>query len=171
MPVDDYLESWIFSACTNVVNECEPVANHIATSNPDMTPMYNAAKADLLILARKQLDKIGVKHGHLPDVNPFNMNMDKKSPEQKRFSSSEVISADKEPMTNQKLREAAVSSEAFDKMYMVSVSIIAIRHDMVIYSLSFQALSTRAIKGYDLSNRVRSALWVHGDIASFKLYV
>ncbi|KAJ2960306.1 hypothetical protein NQZ79_g4345 [Umbelopsis isabellina] len=148
MPVDDYLESWIFSACTNVVNECEPVANHIATSNPDMAPMYNAAKADLLILARKQLDKIGVKHGHLPDANPFNMHMDKKSPEQKRFSLSEVNSANKEPMTNQKLREAVVSSEAFDKMYM--------------------ALSTRAIKGYDLSNRVRSALWVHGDIASFK---
>ncbi|KAM3584023.1 hypothetical protein VKS41_003991 [Umbelopsis sp. WA50703] len=148
MPAEDYLESWIFSACTNVVNECEPVANHIATSNPDMTPMYNAAKADLLILARKQLDKIGVKHGHLPDVNPFNMHVDKKNPGHKRFSSSEVDSAKKEPMSNQKLREAVVSRDAFDKMYM--------------------ALSTRAIKGYDSSNRVRSALWVHSDIAFFK---
>lgn len=55
MPVEDYLESWIFSACTNVVNECEPVANHMATGNPDILAIYNAAKADLLILARKQV--------------------------------------------------------------------------------------------------------------------
>lgn len=147
MPVEDYLESWIFSACTNVVNECEPVATHIATGNPDILPMYNAAKADLLILARKQLDKIGVKHGHLPDTTPFNMHMDKKVNKNKRFS-SEADNGKKEPMTNQKLREAVLSRDAFDKMYM--------------------ALSTRAIKGYDLSNRVRSALCAHGDIASFK---
>ncbi|CAO3675315.1 unnamed protein product [Umbelopsis vinacea] len=147
MPVEDYLESWIFSACTNVVNECEPVANHMATGNPDILAIYNAAKADLLILARKQLDKIGVKHGHLPDTTPFNMHIDKKVNKNKRYS-TESESVKKEPMTNQKLREAVVSRDTFDKMYM--------------------ALSTRAIKSYDLSNRVRSALCAHGDIASFK---
>ncbi|KAH8547567.1 trafficking protein particle complex subunit 10 [Umbelopsis sp. PMI_123] len=147
MPVEDYLESWIFSACTNIVNECEPVANHIGISNPEILPIYNAAKADLLILARKQLDKLGVKHSHLPDTTPFNMHSDKGANTKKRFSSG-VEGAQKEPMTNQKLREAVVSRDVFDKMYM--------------------ALSTRAIKGYDQSNRVRSALCAHGDIAAFK---
>jgi hypothetical protein len=59
MPVEDYLESWIFSACTNIVNECEPIATHLATGNPEILPIYNAAKADLLILARKQVSLVG----------------------------------------------------------------------------------------------------------------
>lgn len=66
-----------------------------------------------------QLDKIGVKHGHLPDTTPFNMHIDKKVNKNKRYS-TESESVKKEPMTNQKLREAVVSRDTFDKMYMVS---------------------------------------------------
>jgi len=47
------------------------------------------------------------------------MHIDKSVNTKKRFSSGVEV-AEKEPMTNQKLREAVVSREAFDKMYMVS---------------------------------------------------
>lgn len=47
------------------------------------------------------------------------MHIDKSVNKKKRFSSGVEVT-EKEPMTNQKLREAVVSREAFDKMYMVS---------------------------------------------------
>jgi hypothetical protein len=47
------------------------------------------------------------------------MHIDKKVNKNKRYS-TESESVKKEPMTNQKLREAVVSRDTFDKMYMVS---------------------------------------------------
>jgi hypothetical protein len=104
------------------------------------------------------------------------MHSDKGANTKKRFSSG-VEGAQKEPMTNQKLREAVVSRDVFDKMYMVSrlqclsnpsSSPFKVARNTD-YNIKLQALSTRAIKGYDQSNRVRSALCAHGDIAAFKL--
>ncbi|KAI8062176.1 trafficking protein particle complex subunit 10 [Gongronella butleri] len=134
-----FLESWVFSACMNVVNECEPVAVQLATSNPDFIPPYNAVKADLLLTARRQLDKLGVLQGHLPSTPPFAIHLESHTDTDKPSESG---------ITNQKLIEALTSVNAFDKMYM--------------------ALSTRAIKSYDASSRARAALSVHGDIAALK---
>ncbi|ORX57413.1 hypothetical protein DM01DRAFT_1334038 [Hesseltinella vesiculosa] len=134
-----FLESWVFSACMNVVNECEPVAIQLAANDPEFIVPYNAVKADILLCARRQLDKLGVLQGHLPDTPPFAIHLDPRA-------SKEAPAAG--GITNQKLLEALTSVDAFDKMYM--------------------ALSTRAIKSYDASGRSRAGLSVHGDIASLK---
>ncbi|KAI7906306.1 trafficking protein particle complex subunit 10 [Cokeromyces recurvatus] len=127
---EHFLESWVFSACMNVVNECEPLGED--------DKAYHAVKADLLLTARRQLDKLGVKWGHLPNTEPFSIYMTEDNSENN----------DKIAITNPKLLEAMASLEAFDKAYM--------------------GLSTRVIKCYDQSNRARAALSVHGDIAALK---
>ncbi|OAD74957.1 hypothetical protein PHYBLDRAFT_186589, partial [Phycomyces blakesleeanus NRRL 1555(-)] len=142
---DDFLESWVFSACMNVVNECEPLCPQLAAMDSGFTKPYSAVKSDLLLTARRQLDKLGVKHGSLPNTIPFSIYLDikptLKSPSQGDLSPKGTI-------TNQNLLEAISSVESFDKMYM--------------------ALSTRATKGYIISNRSKAALSVHGDIAALK---
>ncbi|KAI8372825.1 trafficking protein particle complex subunit 10 [Radiomyces spectabilis] len=135
---DNFLESWVFSACINVVNECEPLSVQIAAADPPFLIPYNAVKADLLLTARRQLDKLGLKYHHLPNTPPFSI-----------YTTSENEEPSSPPsITNPKLLEAVDSLEAFDKIYM--------------------GLSTRAIKSYDASYRPRAALNVHGDIAALK---
>ncbi|KAI8148730.1 trafficking protein particle complex subunit 10, partial [Fennellomyces sp. T-0311] len=101
---------------------------------------------DLLVdnFVESWLDKIGIKHKHLPSTEPFSIYLDTKPSEEMTKSPRKS----KGPVTNEKLLEAINSVEAFDKMYM--------------------ALSTRAIKSYDASYRPRAALTVHGDIAALK---
>lgn len=140
---ENFVESWVFSACMNVVNECEPLSSQLIVNNTDLVVPYNAVKADLLLTARRQLDKIGVKCGHLPMTDPFSIYMN-------RTEATKTPNPDepKKSITNVKLLEAIESIEAFDKTYM--------------------GLSTRAIKSYDASFRSRAALNVHGDIAALK---
>ncbi|KAF7731993.1 hypothetical protein EC973_007098 [Apophysomyces ossiformis] len=143
--IENFAESWVFSACMNVVNECEPYYAHLSAADPTFTSRYNAVKADLLLTARRQLDKLGAKHGHLPNTAPFSIYLEVSK---KDSPSVDNVNAPKGQITNQKLVEAISSVEAFDKMYM--------------------ALSTRSIKSYDASSRSRAALTVHGDIAALK---
>ncbi|KAI9318228.1 trafficking protein particle complex subunit 10 [Dichotomocladium elegans] len=140
--VDNFVESWVFSACMNIVNECEPLSVNLAANDPNFIVPFNAVKADLLLTARKQLDKLGVKYHHLPDTAPFSIYIDTMLPKQPKSGIA------RGNMTNQKLLEAIDSVDAFDKMYM--------------------ALSARAIKSYDASHRPRAAVTVHGDIAGLK---
>ncbi|GAA5815085.1 hypothetical protein MFLAVUS_008591 [Mucor flavus] len=139
---ESFVESWVFSACMNVVNECEPLFAQLVSGNTDLIVPYNAVKADLLLTARRQLDKIGIKCKHLPMTDPFSIYVD--HVDQKCLGPEES----QKHITNVKLLEAIASVEAFDKTYM--------------------GLSTRAIKSYDVSYRSRAALNVHGDIAALK---
>ncbi|KAI8089523.1 trafficking protein particle complex subunit 10 [Halteromyces radiatus] len=142
-----FLESWVFSACMNVVNECEPFSAQMAAIDPDFISTYSAVKADLLLTARRQLDKLGVQQKHLPNTAPFSIYLDTQIPPNNETTTLDDSKTSND-ITNQKLLEAIDSVDAFDKMYM--------------------ALSTRAIKSYDSSGRSRAALGVHGDIAALK---
>ncbi|CAO3578607.1 unnamed protein product [Absidia cylindrospora] len=146
-----FLESWVFSACMNVVNECEPFSAQMATTDVSFVRPYSAAKGDLLLTARRQLDKLGVRQNHLPNTAPFSVYLDSQLESGQEAATPEDPSTNSlkgDDITNQKLLEAVTSVDAFDKMYM--------------------ALSTRAIKSYDASGRSRAALSVHGDIAALK---
>lgn len=53
---DNFVESWVFSACMNVVNECEALSAQVITQHPELAVPYNAVKADLLLTARRQVN-------------------------------------------------------------------------------------------------------------------
>lgn len=70
-----------------------------------------------------KLDKLGVKHEHLPNTPPFSIYLDLSS-NGKKSPASEGADAPKESITNQKLLEAIGSVDAFDKMYMVCLLLL-----------------------------------------------
>lgn len=111
---ESFVESWVFSACMNVVNECEPLFAQLVANNTDLIVPYNAVKADLLLTARRQLDKIGIKCKHLPLTDPFSIYIN-------HVENAQSLNPDepKKHITNVKLLEAIESVEAFDKTYMV----------------------------------------------------
>lgn len=53
--MENFLESWVFSACMNIVNDCEPLSAQLAATDPSILVPYNAVKADLLLTARRQV--------------------------------------------------------------------------------------------------------------------
>ncbi|KAF9906523.1 hypothetical protein EC991_000530 [Linnemannia zychae] len=140
---DNFLESWIYSACMCIVNECDETVP-LSTDDPHLMVMLDGAKAELLQMARQQLDKLGMQHGRLPKELPFTMSLgnDGLNPP----ANSEEV--ERKPMSKD-LLDAVSTDETFDALYM--------------------SVSARAIKGYDGSGRHRSSLLLHGDVAALQL--
>jgi hypothetical protein len=51
---DNFLESWIYSACMCIANECDETIP-LSTDDPHMMVMLDGAKAELLQMARQQV--------------------------------------------------------------------------------------------------------------------
>ncbi|CAG8469022.1 1642_t:CDS:10 [Racocetra fulgida] len=117
---EHFLESWIYSSCMSVVSECEELAP-LTSLDESTSSAFNAAKGELLDLARKQLDKLGIHYGHLPAALPFTTALDEVSlPTSPASPSSESESKKKFSITNEELKGAIESedSAAFDLLYL-----------------------------------------------------
>ena len=71
-----WIESWIFSAALDVVEQCQAWliqrGGPSSTSTDDqLSPAFHSNKSELLHVARRQLDRIGIEAGHLPPTEPF----------------------------------------------------------------------------------------------------
>ncbi|CAG8497762.1 1816_t:CDS:10, partial [Acaulospora morrowiae] len=146
---EHFLESWIYSSCMSVVNECEELFS--LTSLDDHTLMaFNAAKGELLDLARKQLDKLGIYYGHLPDSLPFITALGEATPP--TLPDLENENKKKFTITNKELKEAIESADysQFDLLYL--------------------SLTNRALKAYEGSTRVRSSYRLSGDVAALQFH-
>ncbi|KAF9291883.1 hypothetical protein BGZ68_001437 [Mortierella alpina] len=140
---ENFLESWIYSACMCIVNECDETVP-LALNDPHMMVMLDGKRAELLQLARQQLDKLGIQYNRLPKELPFTMSL---GYDDSTTASSEDI--EKKPMSKG-LLDAVSTNESFDALYM--------------------SVSARAIKGFDASGRHRSSLLLHGDVAALQYH-
>ncbi|CAG8444801.1 5577_t:CDS:10 [Ambispora gerdemannii] len=142
-----FLESWIYSSCMSVVDECE----ELAPSNDfeeEALIAFNTSKGELLDLARKQLDKLGIYYGHLPSDIPFITALS-------HFPSSQLNNHDEETtkapvITNADLVTALQSAESFDILYL--------------------RITNRALRAYEASTRTRSLLRLQGDVAALQFH-
>ncbi|EST05702.1 TRAPP II complex, TRAPPC10 [Kalmanozyma brasiliensis GHG001] len=71
-----WIESWIFSAALDVVEQCQAWliqrgGQSSVTADDQLSPAFQSNKSELLDVARRQLDRIGVEAGHLPASEPF----------------------------------------------------------------------------------------------------
>ncbi|GBC05869.1 hypothetical protein RclHR1_06490004 [Rhizophagus clarus] len=141
-----FLESWIFSSCMSVVNECEELAP-LTSMDDSNTIAFNAAKGELLDLARKQLDKIGIFYDHLPASLPFTTSLNETiptSPNEDNETKKKFV------ITNKELQEAIDSQNDFDVLYL--------------------SLTNRALRAYEGSARLRSLLRLQGDVAALHFH-
>ncbi len=70
---NQWVESWIFSAALDVVEQCQAwlMLRGGAASDDQLSPAFSSNKSELLDVARRQLDRIGIEAGHLPSSEPF----------------------------------------------------------------------------------------------------
>ncbi|KAK3812068.1 MAG: hypothetical protein J3Q66DRAFT_51577 [Benniella sp.] len=141
---ENFLESWIYSACMSIVDECEEVFP-FTNDDPHRNQMLlDGAKAELLLLARQQLDKLGIQYNRLPNELPFVMSLSYH--DTNALINDEV---ERKPMSKT-LLDAVSSDESFDSLYM--------------------SVSARAINGFDGCGRHRSSLLLHGDVAALQYH-
>ncbi|CAG8593544.1 17516_t:CDS:10, partial [Cetraspora pellucida] len=148
---EHFLESWIYSSCMSVVSECEELAP-LTSLDESTSSAFNAAKGELLDLARKQL---GIHYGHLPAALPFTTALDEvslpTSPVSPVSPSSESEPKKKFSITNEELKGAIESddSAAFDLLYL--------------------QLTNRGLKAYE-GTRLRSSYRLQGDVAALQFH-
>ncbi|KAG8739481.1 hypothetical protein FRC10_005577 [Ceratobasidium sp. 414] len=162
---EPFLESWIYSCALNVVDECDAwimgaLGQESISDAKDVS--YSAAKCELLELARAQLDKIGIRAGHLPRTVPFTTSLPDQAPKSRPTSASfdphAPASDPNDPdyqrlsragVTNSSLLQAIENSASFDELY--------------------KQLVTRAIDTYVMSGRTRSTMKLKGILAALHL--
>ncbi|KAG9083484.1 hypothetical protein FRC07_013906, partial [Ceratobasidium sp. 392] len=130
---EPFLESWIYSCSLNVVDECDAwimgaSGQESVSDTKDVS--YTAAKCELLELARAQLDKIGIRAGHLTRTIPFTTSLPNQPPKSRPTSASfDPHAAIPDPndedykrlsragVTNPSLLQAIDDSASFDELY------------------------------------------------------
>ncbi|KPV71634.1 uncharacterized protein RHOBADRAFT_56475 [Rhodotorula graminis WP1] len=150
----NFVESWTYSACLTLVAECEA---RIEQDLLDTTTSFVAVKAELLELAKKQLDKIGMGAGHLPAVHPFSMSFNESAPSTSSTRPGTPSSATRSlqsptrttpPVTRQDLIAAMGDEGTFDRLY--------------------TNLASRTAQAYQASGRRRSAAKVSAFLAALE---
>ncbi|KEP53205.1 TRAPPC10 domain protein [Rhizoctonia solani 123E] len=163
---EPFIESWIYSCALNVVDECdgwmEAGGGQESLSDAKGTS-YSAAKCELLELARAQLDKIGIRAGHLPRAAPFSASLpDQETKSQLSSTTYEPYAVVPDPnneehrrlsrlgITNANLLEAIDNVSTFDNLY--------------------KQLVTRTIETCRSSGRSRTAMQFQGTLAALYLH-
>ncbi|TFK72158.1 hypothetical protein BDN72DRAFT_836546 [Pluteus cervinus] len=139
-----FVESWVYSSALSVIEQCDLWILHFPQEGANLA-LFNAGKAELLELARHQLDIIGVRVGHLPHQPPFSTVVD--SPE---VLSKAINTNATKVISNEKLLSALGNAEAFYELYV--------------------ATSNRAIELYAKAGRRKFALKLHGSLAALDLH-
>ncbi|KAG6876520.1 hypothetical protein C0993_002535 [Termitomyces sp. T159_Od127] len=103
-----FIESWIYSSALSAVEFCDNWALKFCITGNKLNS-FNAAKGELLDLARTQLDIIGVTEGHLPQKPPFSSSCTSTGQRTKTTSTLNISNSD--------LLEAIGDAEAFYQLY------------------------------------------------------
>ncbi|PWN36229.1 uncharacterized protein FA14DRAFT_120403, partial [Meira miltonrushii] len=155
-----FIESWTFSSSIDVVEQCQAwliergdiLTERIADSQ--LSASFHGAKAELLDLARKQLDRIGISVGHLPNAAPFSLSLPKQSDKAKgdltQSSNKDGASTSMEKITRQEIVDALASKEVFD--------------------LRYTTLTERALAGWISSGRKRNVLRLRSALANLHFF-
>ncbi|KAF8529300.1 trafficking protein particle complex subunit 10 [Hysterangium stoloniferum] len=143
-----FVESWIYASALSVVSECNKWAELFELDTLTVSS-FSAAKGELLELARMQLDKVGIRVGHLPRSIPFSMSLSSTSDISEPTTPTSPIESSADKITNKDLLAALADREAFDKLYIETTN--------------------RAIDMYIKGGRRKFALKLHGDLAALHL--
>ncbi|KAJ3063906.1 hypothetical protein HDU98_000341 [Podochytrium sp. JEL0797] len=141
-----FTESWIYTSCTSLIHHCDTLLSSTSTPTP---ATYSAVKSELLHYARLQLDILGSAsniytssiHHLSAEVNPLTEHSN---------DGTVDVRLPIETVTNEALKTALGSAEAFDALYL--------------------KISRAAVEGFESGGRKRTGLIVLGDVASLHFH-
>ncbi|KAI0665103.1 trafficking protein particle complex subunit 10 [Cubamyces menziesii] len=140
-----FIESWQYSSALSVVDQCDEWARSIEMGKPALTA-FNAAKGELVELARQQLDVLGIAAGHLPIRPPFSLSL----PSNYNTAKESQVKDASQSLSNAELASALLNKEAFYELYV--------------------SVTNRAIELYANAGRRKFALKLHGSLAALDVH-
>ncbi|PPR03937.1 hypothetical protein CVT26_001142 [Gymnopilus dilepis] len=135
-----FIESWIYSSALSTVEQISTWTTSLKIDTSKVGSA-NAGKAELLDLARSQLDVVGIIAGHLPRAPPFSISL---------TSSHDLPPDTPLRFSDDSLNAAVKATETFYKLYV--------------------AVTNRAIDLYAKSGRRKFALKLHGNLAALEFH-
>ncbi|KAI1794522.1 trafficking protein particle complex subunit 10 [Ganoderma leucocontextum] len=142
-----FIESWIYSSALSVADQADEWAKKLTLEKTALSS-FNAAKAELLELARHQLDILGIATGFLPNKPPFSLTL----------PSSLDPAAAKDP-------QAKRGSMTITKTELLS----SMEQEDMLYDLYIN-VTNRAIELYASGGRRKFALKLHGSLAALDIH-
>ncbi|TBU35808.1 trafficking protein particle complex subunit 10 [Dichomitus squalens] len=141
-----FIESWIYSSALSVVDQSDEWAKRLTLDKAALSA-FNAAKGELLELARQQLDVLGIATGFLPNKPPFSLALP-----------STFDPADKDPKTKR------------GSMTITKTELLSSMEDQdTLYEL-YVNVTNRAIELYASAGRRKFALKLHGSLAALDIH-
>ncbi|KAI0256634.1 trafficking protein particle complex subunit 10 [Lactifluus subvellereus] len=138
-----FIESWTYSSALSAIEQADVWAKDIKLEGITLN-QYHACKAELLELARNQLDVFGIQMGFLPSRPPFSMSLSSfpVMPDEARRESGTI--------SNPELLKCLGDQTAFYDLYI--------------------KLTNRAIDAYVKAGRRKFALRLHGSLAALDVH-
>ena len=171
---DNFIESWTYTACTDIVQKCDEWSR-IDRPNGDYSGLiaYESARSELLDIARvqvsylfmnrlvsadNQVERIGVAVGHLPNEYPFAQSS---APtlvnDDVLFESSDTGSND----------EREPQSEI--KQNLSSQQLLAAIANKANFLALYTTLTKRAMIAYEACHKANSVIRLKADLAALAL--
>lgn len=139
----DFIESWTYSSALSALEQADIWASNIKLEGTALN-QFNACKAELLELARNQLDVFGIRLGFLPSKPPFSMSL----------PSVPVV-------PQEARRESRIISNP---------DLLKCLGDRTAYYDLYIKLTNRAIEAYVKAGRRKFALRLHGGLAALDVH-
>ncbi|CAE7065963.1 unnamed protein product [Rhizoctonia solani] len=163
---EPFIESWIYSCALNVVDECDgwmEAAGGQESLSDTKYSSYGAAKYELLELCRAQLDKIGIRAGHLPRAAPFSASLPE---EEIKSRPSSTTYEPHEPVPDMNSEE----HRRLSRLGITNVHLLEAIDHVTAFDGLYKQLISRAIETCQSLGRSRTAMHFEGIIAALHLH-
>ncbi|CAE6360024.1 unnamed protein product [Rhizoctonia solani] len=163
---EPFLESWIYSCALNVIDECDTWMES-ASGQESLTDTrgtsYSAAKCELLELARVQLDKIGIRAGHLPRTAPFSASLPEQETKSRPSSAAYDPYASAPDSNNEEHRRIS-------RLGVTNAHLLEAIDNVAAFDDLYKGLVMRIIETCQSSGRLRTAAQLRGILAALYLH-
>ncbi|KAJ9478612.1 ER to Golgi transport-related protein [Pseudozyma hubeiensis] len=170
-----FVESWIFSAALDVVEQCQAWliqrgGQSVTAADDQLSPAFHSNKSELLDVARRQLDRMGIEAGHLPASEPFayavagdTLETSMSTVSKERDLPPLPDAADETAVDGLGLGPAAVVTEKRGSSRPELQQAVASREH---FDSHYLALCERILSGWKVASRTRDALHVRTILAT-----
>ena len=147
--IPSFKESWIFSACLNVVETCQESVSKAPHLPLSIYKQYESSKASLLHQARIQLDKLGILYDKMSrPIHAF----------AREISSEEWMKSLQDQLDQQGSLNA-------NKVFCTHPSLVSALENESVFDELYIKITTDALLGYENSLRLKTAHLLKNDLA------
>ncbi|KAL7418808.1 hypothetical protein Q5752_006492 [Cryptotrichosporon argae] len=160
---EHFIESWTYTACMDLVRHCDEWSQ-LERPNGDYSGLiaYESARAELLDIARIQVEHIGVAAQHLPNEYPF------------QPVTAAVLAADdvlfESSDAGSDIASPAPPAESRFRPKLSNPILVDALQDGPAYRALYLDLTRKAVTAYEACGKINSAIRLKADLAALALY-